>query len=243
MVKNNNSLSKMNDLWFSRKGAFIFLKEDIESQIRIKKVINIFKNIYNDSSGHKLLDIGCGAGEISEKLINIGYEVYGLDISRKALQAAKKKGVKTKRWNLSKGLPYKNQAFEYVFAGETIEHLIDIEFILSEISRVVKKEGFLMITTPNLVHLPDRLSFLLGNNPAQFLPTHEFLKLHVRQFSHSSLHHLLQINGFRVLKSQSTTVVLRRSTKNPNKVLAHSRLLADIFPSLGASIIITARKV
>lgn len=242
MYRSKLFLTNKNKEWFSRNEAFSYLDVDLESQVRIEKVFHIFNKLINKSSGRSLLDIGCADGRMSAKLLDLGYSVYGMDVSPSLIKEAKKKGVKTKVFDAADGLPYKDETFDFIFAGEIIEHLIDTEFIMKEINRVLKVGGYVVITTPNLVHLPERLSFLKGRAPGQTQPLHVFLKYHIRQFTHESWKNILHEFNFKVIDSESSIVVFERDEENPDKVSKHSKILADLFPGLGASVIMTAKK-
>lgn len=231
----------MNDdkKWFSRNNAFKYLEEDKENKIRIKKVINLLKE---QERSKKILDLGCGDGQISKRIKDLGFEVYGFDFSKKNLRLAKKKGIKVKFGDLNKKIPYKKESFDIIFAGEIIEHIYDTKKLLAEIKRILKKEGILIITTPNLVHLPDRINFLKGQTPTQIKPLHKYLYLHIRQFTFNSLKEILKFYGFEIQKFQSTMVVFSRDKRNENIVKLKSELLAKVIPTYGCSLIVQAKK-
>lgn len=235
-------LTNENKEWFSRNEAFSYLDVDLESQVRVEQVYDIFSKLIHKSVGKNLLDIGCADGRMGARLLDLGYSVYGMDVSSSLIKEAKKKGVKTKVFDAATGLPYKNETFDFIFAGEIIEHLIDTEFIMKEINRVLKIGGYVLITTPNLVHLPERILFLKGRAPGQTQPLHVFLKYHVRQFTHDSWKNILHKFNFKVVDSRSSIVVFERDKENSDKVSKYSRFLANLFPSLGASVIVTAKK-
>jgi len=236
----NRSLSHINNQWFSKPDAFAFIKKDLENQIRIKKILNLFNQLKKSES--KLLDIGCANGFITKEFVKMKYQAYGIDISSKLLKQAKKKEVKVKQIDINNGLSFSNNFFDFIFAGEIIEHIQNTEIIFKEINRVLKKNGQIIITTPNLAHLPDRIKLLKGQAPTQIQPLHKYLKLHIRQFTHSSLNQILRSYGFKIIKSQSTIVVFKRNLKDLDKVTKYSKILANLFPSFGASIIIQAQK-
>ena len=75
---------------------------------------------------------------------------------------AKKKGINVKIHDISKGLPYDSGYFDAIFAGEIIEHMTDDMFFLAECKRILKKNGILLLTTPNLVSLRNRIRKLFG---------------------------------------------------------------------------------
>ncbi|MDD5148282.1 MAG: class I SAM-dependent methyltransferase [Candidatus ainarchaeum sp.] len=94
----------------------------------------------------RVLDVGCGYGRILRKLKN--REIYGCDISAKALKKAPERARK-KQVNLEGRLPYKNGFFDCVILREVIEHIVNRKGLFSEIGRVLKKNGKLILTTPN----------------------------------------------------------------------------------------------
>lgn len=72
--------------------------------------------------------------------------VYGFDISHP-------KNIKDypnqQQGDIEKGLPYENNFFDTVYMGELIEHLSNFKFVLTEIHRVLKKNGKFILDTPN----------------------------------------------------------------------------------------------
>ena len=239
--KNESAISSANTNWFGRDNSFNFYKIDLENQIRIRKVIEILSNeIRHKGFNPKILDLGCGDGEISQKILKLGFDVYGIDLISSIAKKAKKKGIKVSVGDISGYFPFRDDYFDIVFAGEIIEHLFDTKKFLSETCRVLKKGGIFLVTTPNLAHLPDRLRLLKGESPGQITPIHNFLHLHIRHFTFFSLKRYLEMFNFYVEKFISTTVVFSR--KNTDIVDKHSIFLAKLFPSLGCSVIIKSRK-
>lgn len=236
-------LKNQNAGWFGRPNAFSYLNIDRDNILRIKK-IERYLSRYAKSRQKKfsLLDVGCGDGYIGQKLSKIGYDVYGLDLSKKLVGLAEKSGVKAKVGDASKNFPFKNNFFDVVFAGEIIEHLFDTRAFLNEIYRVLRPKGLFVVTTPNLVHLPDRISFLIGKSPLQINPLHEHLNLHIRPFTYETLSAALKSCKFNVNKLESTLVVFSRDPKDPEQVTLSSKLLADLFPTLGSFLIVYAKK-
>lgn len=99
----------------------------------------------------RLLDLGCDDGEWTLRLAGrIGTRfVYGLDIVKKRLEMARKKGVRTRLADLSQKLPYSSSFFDVVHANQVIEHVPDLDRFLSETYRVLKKGGYAIVSTEN----------------------------------------------------------------------------------------------
>ncbi len=131
---------------------------------RLKIVLEVFSRYEFE----RILDVGCGNGNFT---VLIGKackakEIYGLDISEKYIEMARKIGIKVFRLDVdSEDFPFKDNYFDAVFAGEIIEHLYDPDHLLDEVYRVLKKDGILILTTPNLACWQNRISLLLGFQP------------------------------------------------------------------------------
>jgi len=95
--------------------------------------------------GGKILDVGYSIGGIHGKFIEkFGKEnLYGIDIE------TKKNTEHYKNANAEK-IPFQSEMFDSVFAGELIEHLENPRHFVKEVSRVLKKSGSFILTTPNI---------------------------------------------------------------------------------------------
>lgn len=113
-------------------------------------------------SGDRMLDLGCNDGVVLQHLQDhFSIEGYGFDISDKALEFAKQRGIKNlKQGDVQETLPYPNAFFDVVFWGDNIEHLLVPEFTLSEIHRVSKPGAVLIITCPNMGTIRNRINYL-----------------------------------------------------------------------------------
>lgn len=129
----------------------------------------------------KVLDIACGTGYGSRILIDAGAElVVGMDLSPEALaEAAKepKSGPIICRADAT-AIPLRTESVDLVTSFETIEHLThDVEY-LSELHRVLRPSGVLLLSTPNA----------LRSNPTGGRPANPF---HVREYRPEDLKRLL----------------------------------------------------
>lgn len=117
--------------------------------IENKRVKAILKLIDIRHKGERLLEVGCGAGNILEKapLRNL----FGVDISAFILAKAKQK--LSKKVTLfqadAQNLPFKDRAFKQVICSEVLEHLLDPSASLQEIARILSYQGIAIISVPN----------------------------------------------------------------------------------------------
>ncbi len=122
--------------------------------------------------GERVLDIGCGAGDFTALLSEAGAEAIGVDVARSALRRAGSRhpGLDFRLAPIDGPLPFADNAFDLVWAGEVIEHVADTAQWLSEVRRVLVPGGRLLLTTQNhgrlivLVHGLETFSEPLGDH-------------------------------------------------------------------------------
>jgi SAM-dependent methyltransferase len=140
------------------------------------------------------LDLGCGDGRLSAELD--AAELTAADVSAVALERARTRlpGARLVELQPDAPLPLGDAGFDLVLCAETIEHVRDVQLLLSEIRRVLRPGGTLALTTP--ANLP------LGPRPDPLSP-------HLRQFTRRSLSRVLDDLGFEVksLRRRSGTLL------------------------------------
>lgn len=181
----------------------------------------------------RLIDLGCGDGFHSSAFIKLGLETYGLDIAEDQLVKATALGIIATKGDLTEKLPDADAYFDIVYSGETIEHIVDIRNFLTEINRILRPGGLLILTTPNLAGLDDRLRLLFGKKVRHQDALCESHYLHVRVFTFSSLREVLEKDGFEI-KYQASNKVRFGSIFGKD---FDSYIVADFVPSIGATII------
>lgn len=152
--------------------------------------------VFIPRSGGIILDFGCGKGEILKviKKLNPDADCIGLDVSGTALEAAREDSPGRKFFKIEDGgkFPLASENVDFVFSSEVLEHVYDTENAVSEIARVLKKRGQLLITVPFHGFIKNIL-IVLFNFDRHFDP----VGAHVRFFSKKSLIRLLEKNGLR----------------------------------------------
>jgi len=127
----------------------------------------------------RILDAGHSVGPLHNEISAEKDVAAAIDIAIKIPDKRTVKGDAT-------CMPFKGRAFDSLLAGELIEHLEEPGFLLKEGRRVLKRNGILVITTPNRKSLINRV-FRTYEKPA-----------HLSLFSKEELFRLLGKHGFKV---------------------------------------------
>lgn len=201
---------------------------------RIKRIIDVIP------SNKRILDIGCYEGTISRLIKEKNNIVVGLDISKNALKKAKRKGIICVL-SYAETLPFRDSAIDAVVASEIIEHIFDTSRFLDEINRVLKKGGELILTTPNLASLSNRIRLFLGLQPNYCEVELSECAGHIRFFTVKSLKKLLEKHAFKVEKIKTDALFIPFFGRISKKI-ATSRILGKLFPSIGNILIFKCKK-
>jgi 2-polyprenyl-6-hydroxyphenyl methylase/3-demethylubiquinone-9 3-methyltransferase len=172
----------------------------------------------NISAGECVLDVGCGEGHFAAALADAGARVVAIDVAEEPLRRAR-----SRRADLDLRLvepegpwPLEDASFDVVWAGETIEHVADTAAWLSEVRRVLRSGGSLLLSTP--AHGPLtllRVALSRRAYAAHFEPCSD----HLRFYSRFTLAELLADFGFERIEVRASGGVpgARRT------LLAHAR--------------------
>jgi SAM-dependent methyltransferase len=150
------------------------------------------------------LDLGCGDGRLTSELR--AHSVTGADVSEVALERARGRVAELVKIASDEPLPFEDGSFDLVLCVETIEHVRDVQLLLSEVRRVLRPGGELAVTTPAHSRLT-ALKLALVGWEREFEP----LSPHLRFFTKRSLRGLLAEMGFEVrsLRRRGGTLLLR----------------------------------
>lgn len=216
---------------------------------RTKAVIEpMLKMLLEKGRNLKILDVGCGNGEKSELIIKLGNEVLGIDKDSEKLKEAGKRGVKIFEGDLEKDLPFENEFFDVIWCSSVIEHIYHTDYFLKECYRILKSNGNLIINANNINSLTNRIRIFFGFYPKWVAPSenypwekhpHPRFADHIRCFTKTTFEEVLRRAGFKVEKIVADFICF-----NPSAITLPpwSEFLGKIFPSLGETLIIKARK-
>ncbi len=167
-------------------------------------------------SDKKVLDVACGISTLGKTFSN---NVYGLDVNQEAVKVALKNGIKARIGDVEKKWDYPDNFFHIVIASHIIEHVVNPDHLILEAKRVLKKNGLLIIATPNMAAWFNRILILLGIQPffSEVSTVDKTLGLkftrrltplrsplgHLRLFTLGSLKDILELHGFKITKISS----------------------------------------
>jgi 2-polyprenyl-3-methyl-5-hydroxy-6-metoxy-1,4-benzoquinol methylase len=152
--------------------------------------------------GERVLDLGCGEGDFSAALHAHGAHPLGFDVVAEPLRRARQRHpeLELRLGALDGPLVLDDASFDVVWAGEVIEHVVDVAGWLSEVRRVLPSGGRLALTTPD--H-PPALLRRLADDPAAFDAHFDPRNDHVRFLSERTLRELADDLGFEAVDVQT----------------------------------------
>ncbi|MFH1776626.1 MAG: class I SAM-dependent methyltransferase [Candidatus Omnitrophota bacterium] len=147
--------------------------------IRLLKVLEVIPLEYLDKK-IKVLDVGCGEGQLLLILKKIGFDVCGIDkyaFMKRINTEGKDVGMQLKRFLADNAIdvkeidverdkiPYANDSFDLVICNAVIEHLHNSpKLVMQEMKRVLKPSGHLIVNVPNYASLGCRINMLRGRS-------------------------------------------------------------------------------
>jgi 2-polyprenyl-3-methyl-5-hydroxy-6-metoxy-1,4-benzoquinol methylase len=191
MSNSNWFTTTYNSYWkeFSKKPESNYYERD-----------EVFSRIFNP--GEIVLDLACGDGSSSQKIKHITQkEVYGLDLSETAVRLAKNNGINAVQGSVEQTFPFKKNFFDTIFWGDNIEHILNPSFTITEINRVLKPNGRLVISTPNVGYLRYRLHHMFFGDLAdsEYNGKKPWEWTHIRFFSDKIIDQFLSENRYEII--------------------------------------------
>ncbi len=138
------------------------------------------------------LDLGCGDGRLT--VVLPAERVTGADVSAVALSRARRRlgeGARLVEITPDAPLPFQDSSFDLVLCAETIEHVRDVQSLLSEVRRVLRPGGALALTTPARGRASAARALVSGWERVL-----DPLSPHIRFFTRRGLRRLLEAMGF-----------------------------------------------
>lgn len=169
-----------------------------ESNFRTQEIFRHYQeffHLYRIKSSDKVLEIGSGGGAALRFIQSAGCEYYPLDISSFNLKKIKEKNIR----NVfpvsgdTYSLPFNDDSFDFIILSEVLEHLAEPVTALTEIKRVLKKEGRLVVSVP----YNEKLTYQICIHCNKPTPTNA----HLHSFNEERLNLMINAAGLIPLKT------------------------------------------
>jgi 2-polyprenyl-3-methyl-5-hydroxy-6-metoxy-1,4-benzoquinol methylase len=171
-----------------------------------EKIVHLLED--QDFKGKRILDLGAGAGYLSKRLydwlerqgLDAGSILTPCDLYPEQFQFDKLTCVKS---DFNERLPFADASFDSVVCMEVIEHIPNQLQLMSEMARLVKPGGKLIVTTPNVLNINARLRYLINGTMPLFdiLPISDrdvrHVTGHINPISLYYLFYFARVSGFR----------------------------------------------
>jgi len=180
-------------------GTILTLHPDLEWDLyfefnrRFEVIRYLVKHVCN---GVRVCDIGSQPFILASMIKLLGYNVLSVDIEPSRYgEIARCFKIPVVKADLERDkIAIDNEACDCVLFTEVLEHLNPyyVHHTIAEINRVLKTDGLLILTTPNMASFFRRLKLLLGKNPVY--------RYHAREYVKDEVKKLLMDSGFKVLE-------------------------------------------
>ncbi len=177
----------------------------------------------------KLLDVGCGNGRYLDGMKKLGWRTQGVEFNASAVEVCKLSGLTVHHGDLFSA-HFESNSFDVINVSHVIEHVPNPMTFFTELARVLKPKGSLVIKTPNSMALGRKL--FNTNWYANDVPRHLYL------FAYQNLSVLANNCGLKMqlFKTDSTPKIILNSldyvtenTQTPSKRVKWKRVLARLY--------------
>ena len=198
----------------------------------------------------EILEIGCGTGEnLHYYASKFGFSrAYCVEIASSAEEKIREKGLVPLILDVNVDrIPLSDESIDVILFEEVVEHLYNSDLVMSEIKRLLKESGILVLSTPNLASWINRLSLLFGYQPfshdVSFLGGFGRFKYknqsngHIKSFTLRAMLEYLKFFGFEVLEVKGI------EADGAPPLISRIDSIVSKIPSLASHMFVVARKL
>jgi methionine biosynthesis protein MetW len=150
-------------------------------------------------TGERIIDIGCGEGSFGTRIRGRYKELYGIDISKDAVELAMQSGVIASCVNLNVDpAPFPDGFFDAAVTLDVIEHVFDPIRFVKEIHRILRPGGYVVVSTPNIRKIQRVITLMKGRFPHTSYDPVGFDGGHLHYFTSRDLQDILESCGFSI---------------------------------------------
>lgn len=157
-----------------------------------------------------LLDVPAGEGALAVRLLRAGFDVRCCDLYPQIFRLPQ---VEIKAGDLSGTLPYADETFDFITCVEGLEHIENPQQAIREFARLLRANGQLVVTVPNILNIEERVKWLLHGYTSHFKPISraalarvraetggmEEVALHINPISYAELRYTLENYNFEII--------------------------------------------
>jgi ubiquinone/menaquinone biosynthesis C-methylase UbiE len=215
---------------------------DVRMQARRVAIAYALSTLTDNS---RVLDVGCGVGDVVRMLSSCGHRYTGLDVSIHSLTIARRANPSCDFLKASVDrLPFLDATFDALVSIEVLEHLPDDRAAAIEMARVLKPDGLLVISVPNQYYFPsyrqlmghfrhyDRQSLLAVAAQAGLIPETPLAQNRALNIGHLYLYSTLRLLALAVSRISRQPVPAYSLTLPGQSVAAYEQLRRSLFSRL-----------
>lgn len=161
-----------------------------------KRRFQLIRRFIPETGVNKILDAGSGSGWLAGNLTAMGYSVTAMDLGFDSIKRSKRRLSEYREIAYTLGdvmrVPFKDEAFDLVVMSEILEHLDSPENSIKEISGIVRKGGYLIISSP----YKENIQYTLCIHCNEKTP----VNAHLHSFDAVKISEMLRNAGFEIEK-------------------------------------------